>query len=215
MSTNQPQNTEGGPSSAPASQNQEVRNEILEFVKMVVWFVILFILLRQFVVEGYEVYGPSMEPTLEASERILVFKLPLYLGMEIAEPGDIIVFESPEEGDMPYVKRVVATGPAPPKNNRVKAGGGEDAIPPVPVQIDEGTLYVNNVRVEENYLPPDASVLAGSAEEVDLQPNEYYVLGDNRARSKDSRRFGAVARDHVVGRAVFRFWPLSKISILR
>ena len=97
------------------------KREVREFVKMIAWFLLLFFTLKTFVIEGYEVQGPSMEPTLVDKERILVFKLPHKLsqwgpfsGIDAIGTGDIIVFDSRDDADKRYVKRVIAHGgPAP------------------------------------------------------------------------------------------------------
>lgn len=212
-----------GPNQA---QDPEVKREVIEFVKMVVWFLLLFYVLRGWVIEGYEVQGPSMEPTLNNNERILVFKLPQTLSrtwllgdfIDGTAPGNIVVFASPDDGSKRYVKRVVAKGP---RGNSTKTVGaeGQEGGPAinegVPVSIEEGALFVNNRRVDETYLPEGASPLIGSTHEALLGEGEYYMLGDNRVRSKDSRVFGPIQDDKIIGIAVLRFWPLRKISFLR
>ena len=210
------------PSTPTVPDRQELRREILDFVKLVVWFLVIFLGLRTYVIEGYEVQGPSMQPTLENNERILVLKLPhilsqfsLFSGMDAIEAGDIVVFDSPDTPNKRYVKRVIAMGPEAHSGNTVVAeshtaeqGDG------VQVRYDHGEVYVNNAKIEERYLDsadqssPDDQVLV-------LGPGDYYVLGDNRRVSKDSRSFDAISDDAIIGTAFLRFWPPSKISLLR
>lgn len=167
-----------------------------------------------------------MEPTLVDKERILVFKLPHQLsqwswfsGIEAIGPGDIIVFDSKDDADKRYVKRVIAHGePAPAASNTVDAGGlgNEDpAAPMVKVKIEDNRIFVNDVLREEPYLSDDMMERFHAEDYEILQPGAYYVLGDNRPVSKDSRTFGAIQDDDIIGRAVLRFWPPSRISILR
>lgn len=207
-----------GPGQHQAPPN-EVRREIFDFLKMVVYFLLLFICLRFFVVEGYEVQGPSMEPTLQNGDRILVFKLPHKLaqsGMfDFLSPindNDIVVFESIDDASKRYVKRVIATGP---KGSRaVRAAQPDEDAPAenaVSVRIERGAVYVNNQRIDETYLPED-SRFRSSARTTYLQEHEFYVMGDNRDVSKDSRSFGAIGDRDIIGRAVLRFWPLSRLS---
>lgn len=200
------------------SQGQEVKREIIELVKMVALFLILFMILKTFVIEGYEVQGPSMYPTLEDGERILVLKLPLKLShapflrrMHPVQPGDIVVFESKDGSRKRYIKRVIAMGPRDHRNT-VRATAPDDANN-VLVQFNLGEIYVNHRRVDEAaYLVPEEAESPDFDEEV-LESGEYYVLGDHRSLSKDSRSFGPVTEDQVIGTALLRFWPLSRFGL--
>ncbi|HEO70754.1 MAG TPA: signal peptidase I [Candidatus Hydrogenedentes bacterium] len=215
-----PENAQGN---GTVSAKQEFRDEAIEFVKMIVWFLILFGILRIFVVEGYEVTGDSMEPTLCDRDRILVFKLShklsqfsLFSGIEPLEPGDVVVFDSQVESGKRYVKRLVAKGIREPQRNTASAQGhdGEpDQAKNVRVLLDNGTLYVNNKRQQEDYLPSRHSTSMEICETL-LPPNTYFVLGDNRRVSKDSRSFGPIDDEYIIGKAVFRFWPLTRIGTL-
>ena len=203
---------------------QELKREILDFVKLVVWFLIIFLGLRQYVIEGYEVQGESMEPTLSNNERILVFKLPhelsklsLFRGIDAIHSGDIVVFESPDNKDKRYVKRVIAMGPKKRSGRMVGAEGPEGAGDPVGevlVTFERGEVFVNNRKLEEAYVAPGAG-RSQERQTLYLGQGEYYVLGDNRNVSKDSRSFDAISDEAIIGRAVIRFWPPSEISFLR
>ncbi len=206
---------------APA---QDVKREVIEFVKMVLWFLVLFFVLKSYVVEGYEVQGPSMQPTLENQERILVLKLPHVLsryswfsGIQAVKPGDVIVFTSTDDANKRYVKRVIAEGTHPTSANVAEAGGKPGTDDRVAVLIKRGELFVNNRRVDETYLPEEIKepFEPGESDQASLKPGEYYVLGDNRGVSKDSRSFGPIDDDKIIGKAILRFWPLSKFSLIR
>ncbi len=202
---------------------QEVRREVMDFVKIIAWFLIMFFAVKTYVVEVYEVQGRSMLPTLHDRERIIVFKLPHVLstfaplrGLNAIREGDIVVFESPVENNKRYVKRVVAKGPK--SNSSANTVDAKTDAPPqsaVSVLYDQGAVYVNNRRINEDYLGPNRDEDEYSAPVMRVLPGDYYVLGDNRNESKDSRSFGPIHQDRVIGEAVLCFWPPSKIRLLR
>lgn len=210
-----------GPTSKP--DKQELKHEVIDFVKLVVWFLVIFFTLRTYVIEGYEVQGTSMIPTLENNERILVLKLPqklsrigLFSGwMEPIEPGDIVVFDSPDTSNKRYVKRVIALGGKSSSGNTVDAESQDSQVEGgVEVVFNRGEVFVNNSRVEEDYLRNESRT-SSDRQRLTLNAGEYYVLGDNRGVSKDSRSFDAVQDDALIGRALLRFWPPSRIGLLK
>ena len=203
---------------------QEIRREIIDFVKLIVWFLILILGLRTYVIEGYEVQGESMEPYIETRERILVLKLPhvlsqfsLFRGIDAIKPGDVVVFDSPGDPDKRYVKRVIAIGPKRDNSRTVGAADRDGQSSPdeaVLVRFDRGAVYVNNHIIEEDYLEADARV-SKETQSLTLGPGEYYVLGDNRKSSKDSRSFDAIKDDMIIGKVVLRFWPPRRAGLLK
>ena len=206
----------------PASQ--ELKREIIEFVKIIAWFLVVFFLVKTYVVEGYEVQGPSMIPTLQDRERIMVVKLPhilsqfrVFSGISALKEGDIVVFDSPVETNKRYVKRVIAKGPRQDPRNTVEAEQNREETPghdSVRVRYDKGKVYINNKRIEESYLTPEQTS-DDSPPPVFVKPGGYYVLGDNRGVSKDSRSFGPVDDSRLIGKALFCFWPPSHIRLLQ
>lgn len=213
------------PNESGSGQKQEARREIVEFFKLVFYFLILFIVMRWYAIEGYEVQGPSMQPTLQNGQRILVFKLPhilsqfsLFSSLEALKPGDIVVFQSPDDPDKRYVKRVIAKG-APARHGKVVSAEQQDELGSsqegVRVKYDRGNVYIDHHRLVEDYIPSEENQHTETYEEVELGPGDYYVLGDYRDISKDSRTFGPIQDDKIIGKAVLRFWPLSQFAILR
>jgi len=146
-----------------------------------------------FVAQAFRVQGTSMQPLLVDGERIIVNKL-LYRYGPI-ERGDVVVFWYPKDPSVSFIKRV--------------AGRPGDTV-----EIRRGQLYVNGQRVREDYVLGsyrDSDTLAP----VVVPSGYYYVLGDHRSSSNDSRSWGEVPERYIYGKAWFRFWPLSKMGPIR
>ncbi len=198
-----------------------VLSEIFAFIKLLLLFIFCVWFIHSFIIEGYEVWGPSMRGTLNEGDRILVFKLPCILKRFPLFPeqwkiheGDIIVFEGKGEDDRRYVKRIIAMVPSDSPSKIVSASENTfREVPQKKVEYSRDRVYINNNLLEEPYL--DSNFKNSDEEDmVFLHPGEYYVLGDNRRISKDSRYFGPITEDQIVGKAIFRFWPLNKIGWL-
>jgi signal peptidase I len=145
----------------------------------------LLVLVRIFVAEPFRIPTESMSPTLRPGDQALVEKP----GAKSPERGQLVAFHSPQNGEV-LLKRVVAVG-------------GDT------VGLEDGVLVVNGRKIREAYADPDAidSVYFGP---VKVRAGTIFVLGDNRANSEDSRDFGAVRTDSIIGRAVVRIWPPSR-----
>jgi signal peptidase I len=145
-----------------------------------------------FVAQAFRVQGTSMLPLLEDSERIIVNKF-IYRFHPI-ERGDVVVFWYPKDPSVSFIKRVVG-------------------IPGDTVEIRRGALFVNERRVAEDYVRPQFND-DETHSKVPVAKGYYFVLGDHRNSSNDSRSWGEVPEKYIYGKAVFRFWPLSKLGFI-
>jgi signal peptidase I len=146
-----------------------------------------------FVGQAFRVQGTSMLPPLEDGERIIVNKL-VYRFRPIGR-GDVVVFWYPRDPSVSFIKRVVG-------------------LPGDVVELKEGYLFVNGKAVEEGYLNPRFRD-EDSYAPVEIKKGYYYVLGDHRNSSNDSRSWGEVPEKYIYGRAEARFWPPAKIGVIR
>ena len=146
-----------------------------------------------FLYQPVKVEGTSMMPSLEDQERIFVNKFVYRL--EPIQRGDIVVFRYPRDPSKSFIKRVI--------------GVAGDRI-----RIDAGRVLVNGKPLEEDYVPNDYADRRSSAEIV-VPPNSYFVLGDHRILSNDSRDFGPVNQAFIYGKAVFGYWPVDKMGRVR
>jgi signal peptidase I len=145
-----------------------------------------------FLYQPVKVEGTSMMPGLEDQERIFINKFVYRL--EPIERGDIIVFRYPRDPSKSYIKRVVG-------------------MPGDHVRIDAGQLYVNGKLEAEPYVPV-RYFDTRSSQEVVVPPGSYFVLGDHRNMSNDSRDFGPVDEAYIYGKAVFGYWPVDRVGKL-
>ena len=145
-----------------------------------------------FVAQAFRVQGTSMLPLLEDSERIIVNKF-IYRFHPI-QRGDVVVFWYPKDPSVSFIKRVVG-------------------VPGDTVELRRGALFVNDRRISEEYVRPQFNDDETHGP-VTVAKGYYYVLGDHRNSSNDSRSWGEVPEKYIYGKAVFRFWPPSKMGFI-
>ena len=145
-----------------------------------------------FLYQPVKVEGTSMWPGLDDQERIFINKLVYHMGP--IERGDVVVFHYPRDPSKSYIKRVIG-------------------LPGDKIKIDEGAVYVNGTRWREPYVPLDYGDTR-SMDEIKVSAGCYFVLGDHRSMSNDSRDFGCVPREFIYGKAVFAYWPMDRLGRL-
>ena len=190
------------------------RRFLRELVETVAAAAILFFAI-QAMVQSYQVQGPSMEPNVHNNQLLLVNKA-AYFNMarstvdrmlpfvDLDSGRDIYPFQPPRRGEI-----VVLRGPDGSTRDFIKR---IVAVPGDTLEIRQGALMVNEALVEEPYLEQVDS--GGSVRPVTVPPGHYYVLGDNRSVSRDSRSWGPVSEEMIVGKAWVAYWPFSEIRFL-
>jgi len=146
-----------------------------------------------FLYQPVRVEGTSMVPALEDQDRLFINKIAYRMGDIHA--GDVVVFQYPRDHAKSYIKRVIA-------------------VPGDDLRIEHGRVYVNGVYLKEPYIQRIYDD-DRSQSEIVLPPREYFVMGDHRSISSDSRDFGPVNRDLIYGKAVFVYWPMEQVGVVR
>lgn len=171
---------------------------VFELLKIVVISLVIIIPVRYFLIQPFYVKGASMEPSFYDHEYLIIdeityrFKEPLR--------GDIIVFRYPRNPQEYFIKRLIG-------------------LPGEEIQIKDGEVRVFSKEnpqgevLSEPYLGENVRTYGLSEERVVLGDNEYFVLGDNRSYSKDSRSFGPVNKSYITGRVLFRGWPFDRMTV--
>jgi signal peptidase I len=185
---------------APAEPRKARRSQFrrnIEWVLIVAVAVLSALLVKTYLIEAFYIPSGSMEPTLKQGDRVLVNKLSYRL--HDVNRGDIIVFERPkgvssEPQIRDFIKRVVG-------------------LPGEVIETRADRVYIDGKPLKEDYLPPGTKTVP-SIEKHRIQADHYWVMGDNRTNSSDSRFFGEVEEDTIIGRAFFQVWPLFKFELL-
>jgi signal peptidase I len=172
---------------APAPETgRPLRRELRSWGRDLVIALSLAVVIIIFFYQPVKVEGTSMTPSISDQERIFINKF--VYRFEPIERGDVVVFWYPLDRTKSFIKRVVG-------------------LPGDTVEIQGGHVFVNGKGLEEPYVPPGAMDL-GNLSATKVPPDEYFVMGDHRISSNDSRIFGPVPRQFIYGKAVFAYWPV-------
>ena len=174
---------------------------VWEFVKIAVVSLAIILPIRYFLAEPFYVKGASMEPNFEDHQYLIVDRLDYRLTTPAR--GEVVVFRYPKDPQEYYIKRIIG-------------------LPGETVEVKNDKVYIYNQQHPEGWELPEEyltnSVLTDPTNplytRVELQPDEYFVLGDNRGASQDSRFFGPVNKTFFIGRVIFRGWPFDKAGVL-
>ncbi len=158
-----------------------------------------FVVVYMFLFRPFEVKGESMYPNFHDSEYLITN----LIGARLSDPklGDVIVFKAPNEPEKDFIKRVIG-------------------IPGDTVSIQDGKIYLNNSLLDESkYLKSSVKTYGGSflkeGEEVIVPEGYFFVLGDNRSYSSDSREWGFVPKKNIIGNSIFVYWPLRNAGVIK
>jgi signal peptidase I len=184
-----PENDEARSAAGPAKRKSSVHSWMRDLIVSVAVSTFIIIFLYQPV----RVEGTSMLPMLEDQDRLFINKLAYRVG-EI-QRGDVVVFLYPNDHQKSYIKRVIA-------------------LPGDKLRIDHGHVFVNDKELTEKYVPPRFEDDRSLSDTI-VPEHSYFVMGDHRSISSDSRDFGPVDRDLIYGKAAFVYWPMEQVGVVR
>jgi signal peptidase I len=185
------------PSDPPAQASQARIWGAVSWLRDLAFSVLIAVVLIVFIYQPVKVEGTSMMPTLSDQERIFINKFTYEFGLGAIERGDTVVFWFPGDKSKSYIKRVIG-------------------LPGDRVRVEGGQVYVNGRALVEDYVPEENRDTASwrGGDEQTVPKGKYFVLGDHRNSSSDSRSWGYVPRDNIYGKAVFAYWPPDKVGRL-
>jgi signal peptidase I len=181
-----------------SSDSGDLWSELRSLLRDVIFAGVIAILIVGFVVQPVRVEGQSMMPKLHDQDRIFVNKFiyPLREWMGEKEPikrGDIVVLLYPDDPSKSYIKRVVG-------------------LPGEEVNVENGRLYINGIQIDEPYLDSEYLSSDSMPTSVHVKEHHYFVMGDNRRNSSDSRYWGLVPEKYIYGKAIFRYYPFTPVE---
>jgi len=183
------------PVTAPVPSRRSLVGALLHWARDLIFSVVLAVIVILFLYQPVKVEGTSMMPTLDDQERIFINKFIYRLHFGKIDRGDTVVFWFPGDPTKSYIKRVIA-------------------VPGDRVEVSQGAVIVNGQALVENYVPEEYRDQSSMPART-VPAEEYFVLGDHRSSSNDSRAWGMVPRHYIYGKAVFIYWPLDKMGVLR
>jgi signal peptidase I len=183
----------GTPEFIPAQPPVQRGNSIGLWLRDLLVSAVASVLIITFLYQPVRVEGTSMLPRLEDRDRLFINKFVYHISA--IERGDVVVFHYPRDPEKSYIKRVIA-------------------LPGDRLRIDHGVVLLNGRRQIENYVPEEYRDTRSIAEIV-VPEGTYYMMGDHRSISSDSREFGPVERSLIYGKAVFIYWPARDAGVVR
>jgi signal peptidase I len=204
---------------AQSKQKKSASSSVIEFVTIVAVALGLALGIQAFIVKPYRIPSGSMEPTLDIGQRVLVDRVSKHFTS--FHRGDIVVFKPPKGADSETQCGVPnkppdepCPKPTPQKSdtNFIKRIIG---LPGDRLKVIKGHAYINGKELNEPYIRPDASCpICNEPREITIPPGHFFMMGDNRGESDDSRDWGPVPKGWIIGKAFFTYWPPHRIGPL-
>ncbi len=170
----------------------------LDILQVLVFAVSIFLFVYLLILQPHKIKGSSMDPTFLDGEFLLTDKISYRFGE--AQRGDVVVFKAPPDEQNEFIKRIIG-------------------LPGDTVKVEGGKVYINSILLDETYLPTNLQTASGNfaleGAELTVPENNFFVLGDNRGHSYDSRNFGFINKTKIVGRAWLLYWPPSKAGVVK
>lgn len=176
---------------------KSILNFVMDILETIVFVGSLFIVIYLFVAQPNQVKGTSMVPTFSSEDYIFTSKIAYKMGPY--HRGDVVVFKSPGNPDIEYIKRIIG-------------------IPGDTVMVKDSEVYVNGRQLKEDYIAAKTNLWEGgfskNGEGTKVADGMLFVMGDNRPRSSDSREFGPITEESVIGQVVYRYFPPNKAGVI-
>lgn len=176
---------------------KRIASFFFDIIETIVLALAIFVVIYLFLFQPHQVKGASMEPNFYDGEYILTDKISYRLSSP--KRGDVVIFKAPKSPDVDYIKRIIG-------------------LPEERVKITDGSIFINGQNLNEKYIPKNVVVSGGlflsKEKEIIIPKDTYFVLGDNRSHSSDSREWGPIQRGDIIGRAFWRYWPPDRFGIL-
>ncbi|MBU1032052.1 signal peptidase I [Patescibacteria group bacterium] len=196
MDPNDP-NTPYYSDSAPKGFFSRLGGHLIEFIQSAVVVGAIFALLYLFVAQFHKVSGLSMFPTYNNADFLITDKVSYRI--RNPESGEVIILKNPRDESQDFIKRIIA-------------------VPGDTLEISNNKVMVNGQQLIETYLPSGTLTHAGAflteGSPITAGENQYFVFGDNRNHSSDSREWGPITKEEIIGKAFFRYWPPKNIGLL-
>lgn len=164
---------------------------LLEVGETVLPAIVIAVLINLFLAQATRVYGSSMEPNLYTDQRLVVEKISYHL--HSPQRGDVVVIRMPRQGPELLIKRIIG-------------------LPGETIEVREGQVYIDGQAIQEDYLTQPTN---GTYGPLTIPAGQVFVMGDNRGASNDSRSFGPVEFERLVGRAWVSYWPIEQLGLIR